>query len=535
MSELRLNTDGHIIKLGADNDVSLTHVADTGLLLNSTMKLQFNDASQFIQGSSATVLSIGATDEIDLTATAVDLNGTLNVSGVATFQAAPVFPDGSLAVADLDIDGATDIGAAIVDADLFIVDDGAGGTNRKVTASRLKTYAGGAALANDGNNRIVTGDGSGGLNGEANLSFDGSALQCTGTLTVGVDDTGHDVKLFGATSGSYLEWDESADDLNLIASGIGVIAAKDLGTGIHIKEGDSGASVSGNADLLVLECAGTAPGMTFLSDNTEAQHIHFGDPQDNDIGMMSYYHGDNTMRFVVNASETMRIRDDGEVLIGTTNSSNVKLKVEQSNNQALGRFHNTDSSASATLFKIKCDNTTGGDYISFNIDKAGSSVLNIEGDGDVKNTNNSYGAISDERIKKDITDANSQWNDIKALKIKNYKLKTDDESPTQLGVIAQDLETDGMNGLVKESRPEAYLVNAHSDFGTLEDGTADNGAEEIHDKDGKITGYEKVFTEGKKVKSVKYSVLYMKAIKCLQEAQTKIESLETRVKTLEDA
>ena len=102
----------------------------------------FNDASQFIQGSSGTVLSIGATDEIDLTATTVDLNGTLNVSGVATFQAAPVFPDGSLAVADLDIDGATDIGAAIVDADLFIVDDGAGGTNRKTTASRLKTYVG---------------------------------------------------------------------------------------------------------------------------------------------------------------------------------------------------------------------------------------------------------------------------------------------------------------------------------------------------------------------------------------------------------
>ena len=83
MSELRLNTDGHIIKLGADNDVTLTHVADTGLLLNSTMKLQFNDASQFIQGSSATVLSIGATDEIDLTATAVDLNGTLDVSGTS--------------------------------------------------------------------------------------------------------------------------------------------------------------------------------------------------------------------------------------------------------------------------------------------------------------------------------------------------------------------------------------------------------------------------------------------------------------------
>ena len=43
---------------------------------------------------------------------------------------------------NLDIDGATDIGAAIADAALFIIDDGAGGTNRKTEASRLKTYIG---------------------------------------------------------------------------------------------------------------------------------------------------------------------------------------------------------------------------------------------------------------------------------------------------------------------------------------------------------------------------------------------------------
>jgi DNA-binding NarL/FixJ family response regulator len=48
---------------------------------------------------------------------------------------------GPVALTDLDIDGGTDIGAAIVDADLFIVDDGAGGTNRKTAASRIKTYA----------------------------------------------------------------------------------------------------------------------------------------------------------------------------------------------------------------------------------------------------------------------------------------------------------------------------------------------------------------------------------------------------------
>ena len=137
---LTLSSDSAVVTFGADGDTSLTHTDGTGLTLNSTNKLCFNDASQFIQGTSATVLSIGATDEIDLTATAVDLNGTLNVSGVATFQATPVFPDGSLALADLDIDGGTDIGEAIVDADLFIIDNGAGGTNRKTAASRLVTY-----------------------------------------------------------------------------------------------------------------------------------------------------------------------------------------------------------------------------------------------------------------------------------------------------------------------------------------------------------------------------------------------------------
>lgn len=146
---LSLGSDSAVLKFGADGDTTLTHTDGTGLTLNSTNKLCFNDASQFIQGSSGTVLSIGATDEIDLTATAVDLNGTLNVSGVATFQSNPVFPDGGVAIADLDIDGGTDIGAAIVDADLLIIDDGAGGTNRKTTASRLKTYIGGGITEYD--------------------------------------------------------------------------------------------------------------------------------------------------------------------------------------------------------------------------------------------------------------------------------------------------------------------------------------------------------------------------------------------------
>ena len=50
---------------------------------------------------------------------------------------------GNTPITNLDIDGGTDIGEDLVDADLFIVDNGAGGTNRKVAASRIKTYIGG--------------------------------------------------------------------------------------------------------------------------------------------------------------------------------------------------------------------------------------------------------------------------------------------------------------------------------------------------------------------------------------------------------
>ena len=75
------------------------------------------------------------------------------------------------------------------------------------------------ALNNQSANRLTTiGSTTTELDGEANLTFTGSALTCIGTITVGVDDTGHDVKFFGATAGSYALWDESADSLLLTDS-----------------------------------------------------------------------------------------------------------------------------------------------------------------------------------------------------------------------------------------------------------------------------------------------------------------------------
>ena len=79
--DLSLLSDSAVLNFGTDSDTSLTHTDGTGLTLNSTNKLCFNDTSQFIQGSSGTVLSIGATDEIDLTATTIDMNGAADISG----------------------------------------------------------------------------------------------------------------------------------------------------------------------------------------------------------------------------------------------------------------------------------------------------------------------------------------------------------------------------------------------------------------------------------------------------------------------
>ena len=304
--DVKLLSDSAVLNFGADSDTTLTHTDGTGLTLNSTNKLCFNDASQFIQGSSATVLSIGATDEIDLTATAVDLNGTLNVSGVATFQATPVFPDGSIAVADLDIDGATDIGAAIVDADLFIIDDGAGGTNRKVTASRLKTYAGGALA---------------GIDDQSSSNDD--QVTITDTAVV-INEDSDDVDF-------RVETNDNANML-FISGGnnvVGVGAEGDLGVGLHIKSADSGASVSGDSDELVIEGSANA-GISILGGNGNACRIHFGDDGDNDIGFINYAHDDNALLLGTNATTQFKIASDGTLTATDTSigaiSSDQRLK-----------------------------------------------------------------------------------------------------------------------------------------------------------------------------------------------------------------
>jgi hypothetical protein len=123
----------------------------------------------------------------------------------------------------------------------------------------------------------------------------------------------------------------------------------------------------------------------------------------------------------------------------------------------------------------------------------------IYGNGDIGNTNNSYGAISDAKLKENITDATPKLAGINAVRIVNYNL-IDHPEVKQLGVIAQELEQI-FPGMVSEA-PDRDMEG--NDLGTV-------------------------------TKSVKYSVFVPMLIKAIQEQQSIIESLTTRIEALEGA
>jgi hypothetical protein len=117
--DLSLISDSAVLKFGADGDTTLTHTDGTGLTLNSTNKLCFNDATQFIQGASGTVLDIAATDEIELTATLIDVVGNLAGSGTGTFGGILKTDDTTEATSTTDGSLQTDGGLSVVKDGIF--------------------------------------------------------------------------------------------------------------------------------------------------------------------------------------------------------------------------------------------------------------------------------------------------------------------------------------------------------------------------------------------------------------------------------
>jgi hypothetical protein len=324
---------------------------------------------------------------------------------------------------------------------------------------------------------------------------------------------------------------------------------------------------TGGIDQLIVAHSTDGGGIRIDSTNsTNTGSLRFGDDLDNYIGALEYSHTDNAMSMYVNNATRMTINSSGNVGIGNTNPSHKlevsgpgtilarlsatdsaqaymgfsnsttgggtyadgiivgldsdesavfynfeatpmrfgtsgieRLRIDSSGNLLVGKtsvsagFSHQFQSTSGlvTLSAYRPSSATSSSIMVFNSDvgTTNSTQCIVKMDGDLENTNNSYGALSDERLKSNIVDASSQIDDIMAVQVRSYTLnKTGD---THIGVVAQELEASGMSGLVK---------------------TDDEG-----------------------MKSVKYSILYVKAIKALQEAVTRIETLEAEVAALKGA
>ena len=253
--------DGGIVYLGDDQDTTLTHVADTGILLNSTRQLQFGDSGTYIHQSADGVLDLVSDTEIEINATTIDINGAVQISGTTTIAGNLVFGSATVTEAQLEIldgatvtttelnimDGGTSASATTVaDADRVVFNDG--GTMKQVAVTDLAAYfddeitsmpnlTTAAALVTV--SALDTGSITSGFgnidNGASNITSGGlvkldvdvdaddvSADSATGRLTIGASE---DLNLYHGGTHSYIVNDtgnlviDTAGDLTFDAAG----------------------------------------------------------------------------------------------------------------------------------------------------------------------------------------------------------------------------------------------------------------------------------------------------------------------------
>lgn len=175
-----------------------------------------------------------------------------------------------------------------------------------------------------------------------------------------------------------------------------------------------------------------------------------------------------------------------QYVIGETSTAYAKGQSikDSKDNGVIVHHENTSAVAGSVAHAAKGGTTNTDTILYYGINSSGTNTFRVTANGDTRNINNVFGSLSDERLKNVVGPAASQWDDIKALEFKKYTFKQDDTQLVQLGLLAQQAE-----------KVSPGLID--TDF------------------DG--------------MKSVKYSVLYLKAVVALQEAMQRIEALEQKI------
>jgi hypothetical protein len=208
----------------------------------------------------------------------------------------------------------------------------------------------------------------------------------------------------------------------------------------------------------------------------------------------------DTIAFTKGGAEAMRINSSGNVGIGNLFPAGKLVCETASTSQAIFNGLSPLSYTSAVYGSnsIAAAATT---WYHFYGSSNNNTITNIAiyGNGNIQNANNSYGALSDIKLKENIFDASPKLDKLMQVKIRNYNLKGNYEQHKQIGVIAQELE---------QIFPSMIYETSDKDSEGNELGTT--------------------------TKSVKYSVFVPMLIKAIQEQQAIIEELKARITTLEN-
>ena len=344
-------TDGVIdIRTGTGNEAKILFYCES-----SNAHAQTLQAAPHSAGSSATLVLPTA-------------SGTLIGTG----------DTGTLPVAAIDIDGATDIGADIVDADLFIIDDGAGGTNRKVAASRIKSYVASATAADDigtGDAAVTIATSSGNITldaqaGDTDIIFKGTdGSSDTTFLTLDGSDAGtaifnHDIKI--ADDGQI--GSASAADAMIISSG-GIVTFKD---DILIKDGGTIGSAS-DADAIAIASDGVVT-MNQIPVFSAGINVSGGSI----AGTLSTAAQANiTSLGTLTALTVDDVAVDGKVITMTGSTDDTAVFTAGTNGALT--IETTDTAAAAANIQITADGTFEVDATTITLDSAGDIALDAAG------------------------------------------------------------------------------------------------------------------------------------------------------------